>query len=260
MEAETTQSQAAQSQSFDVYKILAWLHANRKQVVIGLAALLVVGAGTGIYVWKKGQREADATEQMFALPSVFGANEKAARPTAEGFLNVAQEFQGTSAGEQSQLLAASVFFTEGKYPEAYNEFTKFLTEHAQSALAPQANVGIAASLEAQGKTAEAIQKYQDIISRYPGENVVGSSKLTLASLYEAQNKPGQALEIYDQLIKGATANQYDPWASEAKGRKDILLEKHPELNKPVASAPATPASINVQPNWVKVPDAPKAKK
>jgi hypothetical protein len=38
-----------------------------------------------------------------------------------------------------------------------------------------------------------------------------------------------------------TQNQYDPWAGEARERREFLLAKHPELNKPVATPTGTPS-------------------
>lgn len=234
MEAETTQSPQS-APSFDLYNFLHWLNENRQKVLVGAVAVALIASGIGIFTWKKGQNEINANEELFALPAVYGASEKAARPTPEALLKIAQDYPTTGAGEQSQLLAAGIYFTDHKYDQAYQEFSKFVTEHDQSPLAAQAYIGMAASLEASGKTSEAIQKYQDVITKFPNQNVVSPAKLTLARLFEEQNKPKEALDYYEQLVKSPTG-QYDPWAGEARERKDLLLAKHPELDKSIISS------------------------
>jgi hypothetical protein len=96
---------------------------------------------------------------------------------------------------------------------------------------------VAASLEAQGKSTEAMQKYRDVVAMYPTDPSIASpAKLTLARLNEEQNKPEQALTYYGDLARDT--NPYDPWAAEARERRELLLAKHPELNKPATPAPS----------------------
>jgi hypothetical protein len=63
--------------------------------------------------------------------------------------------------------------------------------------------------------------------------------LTLARLFEEQNKPDQALRNYDELAR--IQSQNDPWAGEARERRELLLAKHPELRATTPSATMSPA-------------------
>jgi len=262
MEVEQTQ---APSQPMDFYHVVNWLNNNRKRVTIGVAVVFAIGAIIAIVVWHNGKTESDANAALMALPSSFGAGRNAEHPNATALEQIAKEYPNTSAGEQAEILAASALFSDGKYPEAEQAFKKFVTDHANSPMVAQANTGIAASLEAQGKTADAIAKYQDVILHYPNENyIVSPAKLTLARLYEDQNKPDQALKLYDDLSR--SQNQYDPWAGEAKERRETLLAKHPELRPAPAAAPmaapgsstTAPAQGSSQPKMLQLPPtAPK---
>jgi tetratricopeptide (TPR) repeat protein len=255
MEAETTQPAPAPT-TFDFDKFLIWLHANRKRVATIAVAVLAVGGILGIVIWRQGQVEVNANEDFFALPSAFGS-EKGPHPTPDALLKVAQEYPKTSVGEQSQFLAAGIYFTDGKYEQAYSEFSKFTTEHVESPLLPQAHLGMAASLEAQQKYAEAIQKYENVVTTFRNDSVVGPAKLTLARLYEDKNENAKALEYYDQLIK-TPSGPYDPWAGEARERRDLLLNKHPELdpNAKVFSVTTPAAPTNAAKTQVIVSNAP----
>jgi predicted negative regulator of RcsB-dependent stress response len=237
MEVESSQ---APSQPMDLYHITDWFQRNRQRVIIGALVVFAIGAIISIVIWKNNKTEADANAALMALPSTFGAGANYAHPTPGALEQIAKEYPNTSAGEQAEILAASVLFTDGKYSDAQQAFTKFIADHANSPLLPQANLGVAASLEAQGKAADAISKYQEVINKFPNDAYITSpAKLTLARLFEEQNKPDQALKNYDELAR--IPDPRDPWAGEAKERREILLNKHPEL-KPVAPAASAPAA------------------
>ena len=122
-------------------------------------------------------------------------------------------------------------------PEAEREFARFIEEHPDDELAPQAKVGLAACLEAEGKVMDAIQKYHEIILAYPGEaNIVSPAKLTVARLYEEGNQPQQAFAYYAELARLLSQNPYDPWAAEAQERARLLMVKYPELGRSQTSA------------------------
>jgi predicted negative regulator of RcsB-dependent stress response len=221
------------------YRLLTWLHANRKQVLIALVVVAVAAIAAGLYSWKKGQDEVNADAALLQLPAGPGANAQMAPVSASSYLDLAKEYPGTSAGEDAQLLGAETLFLEGSYSQAEQEFNQFLVDHPDSDLLPQATLGVAASLEAQSKNSDAIGKYKGVIQEYPTDvEIVSPAKLTLARLNEAENKPDQALAYYAELARNA--NSYDPWAAEARERAVLLLARHPELRQ--AQAPANSSS------------------
>jgi predicted negative regulator of RcsB-dependent stress response len=237
----------AQTESSDLYlRALAWFHANRKPLVIGLIVVAVIGLGWGFMAWEKTSHETEANTELFAVPIDSAIHSASASP--QKLLEVAKEYPSTDAGEYAQLLAADSLFNEAKYPEARQQFSEFIDNHAESTLVPQAKVGLAACLEAEGKTSDAITKYHDIIVMYPSDlNIVSPAKLTLARLYDQENKPELAFNYYAELARMLAQNPYDPWASEARERAQILAAKHPELIKNQASSAqgAAPSGFSV---------------
>lgn len=251
MQSETTK------ESLDVDSFMAWLHFNRKRVAIGAAVVALALIVFAISGWKKNKNELDANAALFALPTSVGASGRTAEARAEDFKKIASEYPKTRVAERAELLAAGVLFTDEKYVEAHREFSKFLDEREGSPLRAQAALGVASSLEAQGKIGEAIVKYQELVSKYSGENVVSPAKLTLARLQESQNKPDEALKLYDDLAR--LPNPYDPWASEAKERREQLFQKFPNLkNKPAAatSAPVKTPVLEAAPSSAATNNAP----
>ncbi len=233
----------AGTQSTDLYiKVLGWLHARRKPLLIGGIAVAVVGLTWAVISWKHAQDEADANAQFFSIPI---QSQALSVPAPSGaLLEVAKEYASTPAGEHAQALAAKDLFTQGKYPEAYQQFLKFIDTYPESALIPQARMGVAACLEAEGKTSDAIQKYREIITTYPTEmSVVSPAKLTLARLFEDLNQPQQALTYYVELARTLTQNPYDLWAAEARERAALLVSKHPELLQMLTNS--SPAGLSM---------------
>jgi predicted negative regulator of RcsB-dependent stress response len=219
-------------------KVLAWLHANQKKLMIVGGVVAVIAMIIGIMAWQKSVAESDADAQLLSVPLETARGNQLVPAQAGPFLDLAQKYPNTSAGEYALLLAAGTLFTEGKYPEAHDQFDQFIQKFPESPLVSQAQVGLAACLEGEGKISESVQKYQEILSTYASEaNIVTPVKLTLARLYEGQNKPDKALQLYVDLAH--INNPYDPWAAEARERGDLLLAKHPELRK---APPPSPAS------------------
>lgn len=218
-------------------KMLAWLHANRKMLIAVGVAAAVIGVVVGFVSWQKSEAETNADAQLLAVPLQTIHGNQIVPAQATPFIDLAQKYPNTPAGEYAALLAAGALFTEGKFPEAHEQFQQFIDKFPESPLASQAQVGLAASLEGEGKISEATQKYQEILSTYTSEaNIITPVKLTLARLYEQQNKPDKAFQLYLDLAR--VNNPYDPWAAEARERGDSLLVKHPELQKMLAPAPS----------------------
>ncbi|MGD0814968.1 MAG: tetratricopeptide repeat protein [Verrucomicrobiota bacterium] len=229
-------------------KILAWLHANQKKLIIGGCVVAVIVLAAVFMAWQKTEAESSANARLLNVPlETFHGSQMTPTP-AGPFLDLAKQSPDTEAGEYAAMLGAKALFTEGKYPEAHQEFSKFIEQYPDSPLIPQARVGLAACLEGEGKTLEAAQKYQEILSVYASDaNITTPAKLTVARLDEALNKPEQALAFYEELAR--VNNPYDPWAAEARERGEFLLLKHPELRKaPPASATSSSAPLNLGPS------------
>jgi predicted negative regulator of RcsB-dependent stress response len=244
MEAQTTDS------SDIVFRLLGWLHANRKPVIIGVLVLAVVGIATGLYSWKQGQNDIDADAKLLSLP--VGSDLRVHAP-GDKLQELASEYPSTPAGEYAALLAGENLFVSGNFIEAERSFSKFLTDYPASALAAEAGLGVAASLEAQNKLSEATQQYQKVIQANPTEvAVVEPAKLTLGRIDEEQNRLDLAFNQYRELAQSPNPN--DLWAGEAKERLQLLVASHPELlkqmmpqNPNVSAAPRTIPTLSAGP-------------
>jgi predicted negative regulator of RcsB-dependent stress response len=212
---------------------LTWFEVNKKRLAIGFVALLVIGFGVYVVNYMSDQKEKKASSALIALnPATASTNDPPVPATA--YLKVTEDYAGTAGAERALLLAASAYFTEGKYSEAQNTFNRLLTEKPGSKWAPDAAFGVAASLESQGKRDEALSAYDLVARQYKTSAVADEARLAMARIYEAKNQPGDALKQYEELTQGGMSMR----AQDAMMRRMELLRKHPELEKPLTNAPA----------------------
>ena len=167
--------------------------------------------------------------------------------TAEAYLKIAKEYEGTKAAGRALLEAGSIYYTDGNYPSAEAQYKRFLNEYPESPFLPQGMLGLASALDAEGKSSDAIAKYEELRRRFPTDSVVDEAKLALGRLYEKQN-PSEAYKLYSELVSSGSQTGV---GSEAGIRREDLLEKHPDLGKTNA-APAPPITSLIPPPQMSV--------
>jgi predicted negative regulator of RcsB-dependent stress response len=206
-------------------RIWEWLETNQKQALWGLAALAGVGVIVGFFIWHHDERETAASMALssVAAPQFVGGLRVDA---PEAYLKIAATYPGSGAATRASLMAASAYFTDGKYPEAKAQFERFTREHGDSPFVGEALLGIAACLDAQGNALEAAAAYKNLIDRHPAESYIPQAKFALARLYEVQNKPELARNLYEEV---ENADHYGYLGSEAGMRLEDLRTKYPNL-------------------------------
>jgi predicted negative regulator of RcsB-dependent stress response len=217
------------------YNLLGWFETNKQRVAIGAGVIAVVAAVVGFFVWRGGQRAVEAEEALSSVHMPFVPSETPAAGTAEALAKIADEFPKTQAAPKARLRAGTVYFDQGNYAKAQEQFEKFLRDHGDTLWTSQAVFGIAACFDAQNKVNEAIAKYSDFISKYPSDPVTEQARLSLARLYEQTKQPALALEVLKKMTDGQVAAS--PSAQEAMEKIRQLYTKHPEL------VPAPPPSM-----------------
>jgi len=229
----------------DLYQLAQWAHANRKRLMAGLAALLVVGGVIGLTIWNKSHHELMANEALANIKDPPGSRENPTAADAAPYIQVANDYPGTAAGTRARLMAGGALFEAGNFKDAKEQFDKFLQENPGNSLANEALLGVAASLEGDGKNADAIARYEDLIKHHMADTTGPQAKSALARLYLAENRPEDALPLYDELARG---NNGDSWVLEAEIQRQELYTKYPNLKKPPVRALApSPAMTNLSP-------------
>jgi tetratricopeptide (TPR) repeat protein len=223
---------------------LEWASANRKQVIVTAAVLLVliVLAVAGGVVWsQRSQAAADAfglameTYQAPVtqpgqppLPGVKSYASLAERGKAANqlFRQVAEQYGGTRDGRNALYFEGVTYMDMGQTQSAETAL-KQASSVWDSELASLAKLSLAGLYRQSGRDAQAIDLYKQLTD-HPTDTVpAGLAQLQLAELYEAEGKPAQAKEIYAHL-KDADKN--------AKGKPGIVSEVAGEKLNPKAAA------------------------
>ena len=242
---------AAQSQTYTesttVYDMMAWIDANRRNIVLGVVLVLGLAATFAVYAWWKGENELKANGALLGLPgSSLGMAATNANP--ESFFKVASDYAGTESAVRAQVIGAQTLYNQGKFAEAQAAFAKVGDSTEFDSIKATAAYGVAASLDALGKTNDALAQYADVANRYPTQGVASLAKISQGRIHEAAGRNDQALRIYEELSRNVAS---DIWAQEAQSRRQDLLTRHPELAKtlPAVATPpaAAPAPITVAP-------------
>jgi predicted negative regulator of RcsB-dependent stress response len=216
----------------------AWFEANKKPALLGVGAIIVVGAIVSFYFYQQDLTDQAASEALSAATVAQLTGTRGAPESATAYLKVATDYPKTTAAARALLLAAGSLFTEGKYTEAKAQFDRFTRDYGDNPLMSEALLGSAACLDAMSKTNEALVAYNDLVRRHPSENVVSQARFALGRLYEAQNDPEKARAQFEEV---ARANPYGSLGSEAGMRVEELNLKYPKL------VPLTPLPTNAVP-------------
>ena len=251
--------------SVGLYNFLGWFETNKNRLVQLAAGALVAAAVVGFLVWRSGQKQVEGEQALAGIHMPFSPSEVPAPGTADALAKVAQDFPGTPAAAKATLRAASVYFGDGNYAKAKEQFELFIRSYSDSPWVAQASYGIATCLDAQGNTAEAITKYEAFI-KTPGAEILGDqARLNLARLYEQNKEPSKALELLTKMT--STPQGYNPAAAEVQEKIRELYTKYPQLvptptpppTAPTISAPTivTPPAASGTPAPTIVPAAPQ---
>jgi predicted negative regulator of RcsB-dependent stress response len=240
------------TQSALFYKLWAWGDKNKKQLLYGLIAVVVVGIVVAFWLAHKSESQNDANYALSKLTS-HASVPNVPEPTPDALLKVASDYPNTDAAQRALLLGAADLFASGKYDVAQAQFQKFLKDYNNSPYAAQAALGVASCYDAQGKTNDAESGYDAVINRYPSQNVVPQARLGMARLLEAQGKFKEARTELEELTRSYPGTI----SSEAATRLQELNVAHPEV-KPTAALPQamTPAISPAAPTTTVAPAAP----
>jgi TolA-binding protein len=219
-----------------LFKLWPWFEANAKRLAFGAALALIAVFIYSFYSYRQSQHEIAAGEALTQAAMSGGGG------LAEACLKVATDYSGTAAGQRALMQGATALFTAGQYADAQAQFQKFLDAYPDNFFAPQAALGIAASLDAQGKTDQAIGAYQKAAGMTANGTVAADAKFALARIDETQGKSADAMKLYAEVARGYPNTSI---SSEAARRAMELKIKSPAAAVAPAPTPATSVPFNL---------------
>lgn len=184
----------------------------KKQIIIGVVAILVVIAGAILYkAYVAGPREDKASTAIAKGEQYFNAEQfelalNGDKAGYTGFVKIAADYSGTDAGNLANLYAGLSYYNLGKYTEAVNYLEKFSTKN-DAMVSPTATAALANAYAQTGNVDKAIsllKKAADMADSKADDvnnSISPTFLIQAAQLLESQNKKDEALKIYENVKK-----------------------------------------------------------
>lgn len=180
----------------------AWVINNKKSIITIIAVFVIILVGSMAYkTYVAEPKEKEASEAMFAAENLFAAQdfEKALNGDGAnlGFLQIADEYGSTAAGNLAHAYAGMALAQLGRYEEAIEELKAFDGE--DKIIAPAA-LGTLGSCYAHTGDADAAAKYFVEAAEVADNNGLSPYYLLQAgNIYETQGNASKALKLYEQI-------------------------------------------------------------
>lgn len=185
----------------------------KKQIIIGVVAILLVIAGAILYnAYVAGPREDKASTAIAKGEQYFNAEQfdKALNGDGAGyvgFVKIASDYSSTDAGNLANLYAGLSYFNLGKYTEAVTYLEKFSTK-GDAMVSPTATAALANAYAQTGNVDKAIstlKKAADMADSKAEDDANNSLSPTFlikaGEVLESQGKKDEALKIYQDIKK-----------------------------------------------------------
>jgi predicted negative regulator of RcsB-dependent stress response len=219
-------------------KLWPWIEANKNRLVTGTAIVLVIVVGISLYFWRRDENQISAGDALTQNLITLQPNSTPAT-VSQGYLDVANDYSGTPAGERALLQAATAFFTQGKYTDAQGYFQNYLDTHQDGQFSGIAALGVAKCLEAEGKINDAMGAYNKVINEFSSDGQsVNRARFSLAQLNMQQ---GHYTDAFSQFQTVYQADQYGPLGNEAR---QYLIELQAKLPRQPSAAPSSSFNLS----------------
>jgi TolA-binding protein len=179
-----------------------WLEQNPKTVV-GVAAVILIGvAGYFAFNYYKNNQNAEAQKEMFQAVYYFEADslDKALNGDGNnlGFLDIADEYGITEAGNLAHYYAGVSYLKQGKFELA----RLYLEDYSASDLLIQARAYslVGDSYMEEEKYDDAAKYYSKAANYKPNKYFSPTYLMKEALAYEKLNQNDKARETYDKII------------------------------------------------------------
>lgn len=186
-----------------VEKVTGFWNQYSKQILIGLAAIVIVGGGIFAYNnfisgpnEKKASEAIRYAEEYFRKDSVKTALE--GDNLNPGFLKIISKYSGTKAANMANYYAGSCYLTMGDFKNAAKYLGDFST--SEPLIKARAKALLADADAELGKKEEAVALYKEAGTTFEKDEYYSPQYLFRAGyLYESMGKTKEAVEVYKMI-------------------------------------------------------------
>jgi tetratricopeptide (TPR) repeat protein len=186
-----------------VDKVTGFWYKYSKQILIGIAAIVIISAGIFGYYYliaepneKKASEAMRYAEEFFRQDSVKQALE--GDNLNPGFLKIISKYSGTKAANLANYYAGSCYLTMGDFKNAAKHLEDFST--SEPLVKARAKALLADADSELGKKDEAVKLYKEAGTTFDKDDYYSPQYLVRAAmLYETMGKPKDAIEVYKMI-------------------------------------------------------------
>ena len=191
----------------ELVPVYQWIVDNGKDVLIQAAVVVIVFIAALSFVKYRAARAETASASLLSANDVAGLEDLDGR------------FGGTKVGPLIRLRLARARYDAGQFPEAAETYAAFLKSNRGHALAAEAKLGLAASLEAQGKFDEASAEYAGAAGEGMSPRYV-AAKMGQARCLAGKGDRAGAEETMAALAKSVKGTVWEDAVEQMKGVVD----------------------------------------
>lgn len=165
---------------------LFW-HENKKNILLGIAAVVVVVGGSLAWYVSSNLSHRAAEDAL------------AAAGDAPAYESLVKSYRGTMPAADALLLLASSLRDAGKTDESTAAFEKFLSDFPNHPLAGGALFGIGQNQDAAGKSSEAAATYQRVAEKFPASYAAPFARYSQAEILLREFRRDEARPVLEAL-------------------------------------------------------------
>lgn len=187
----------------DLYGRLLLLYEDNRALLYGIgAAILALALAIPGYMYYQQQQAEQANQMLGSILPVYeqGNFDQALNGTSEaaGLLEIANQYDGTSAGNLATFYAANALYQQQEYDRALTFYQRFEKQNdfvGASALAAEASI-----YETRGEFAQAGTHFEEAAAQYDNELTAPRYLVEAGQAYEEAGDYASAVAAYQRLL------------------------------------------------------------
>ncbi|HEV2455260.1 MAG TPA: tetratricopeptide repeat protein [Verrucomicrobiae bacterium] len=220
-----------------LFKLWPQIEANKNKIITGTVVVLAAVAIIFFISWRHQQNQIAAGDALTQTLISIPPNADPSRLSG-GYLEIADSYAGTPAGERALVEAAGILFAQGKYTDAQADFQRYLDEHPDDQFSGLAALGVGRCMEAEGKIDEAKGQYQHVVTDFADEQSVNQARFSLARVNMQQGHYTDAFQGFQQVLNA------DPYGALGNEARQYAFELQSKLPRQAPNAPSSSFNLS----------------
>ncbi len=209
-----------------VVATIQYIAGHRILITSLIAAIAILGAAVGAYLWYEGRQETEARKALASAEAPLRPEKPETPPNtdeaAKRLSEVATKYPRTVSAQEALIRLGNLRYDAGKYDDALAAYNQYLSQFPHGKFRVMAGIGKAYAEEAKGDLNAELKTLTSTVDSAGNDPLAGEAYSTLARTYEALKKPEDALRVYGQIAEKFPQTQ---WAQNALQRMSTLKAK-----------------------------------